>query len=75
VKLKNVRDFFQKINIVAKPLVFVGGLNWGLIGFFKYDLVQAIGNGIGQTWFPPVIYGVVGLSAVFWALEVILPKR
>ncbi|MFC2136061.1 DUF378 domain-containing protein, partial [Bacteroidota bacterium] len=33
---KNVMDW------IALVLVIVGGLNWGLVGFFKFDLVAAI---------------------------------
>lgn len=45
-------------------LLFVGGLNWGLIGFFDYDLVGAI---FGDGTFTRVVYGLVGLAAL-WSL-------
>ena len=45
-------------------LVLIGALNWGLIGFFKYDLVAAIFGGQLATW-SRIIYALVGLSALW----------
>ena len=47
---------------IALTLLIVGGLNWGLIGFFDYNLVESLfGN---ATWLSKIIYGIVGLSAI-----------
>lgn len=44
-------------------LVIVGAINWGLIGFFGFDLVSFLfGN---MTWLSRIIYGLVGLSGVY----------
>jgi uncharacterized protein len=47
-------------------LVIVGGLNWLLVGLFKFDLVAAItGSSFGQTNpLSTVVYALVGISAV-----------
>ena len=47
-------------------LVIVGGLNWLLVGLFKFDLVAAItGNAFGETSaISSVIYVLVGISAL-----------
>jgi uncharacterized protein len=47
-------------------LVIVGGLNWLLVGLFKFDLVAAItGNTFGETNpISSVIYVLVGISAI-----------
>lgn len=47
-------------------LVIVGGLNWLLVGIFKFDLVAAItGNTFGQTnILSSVVYALVGISAI-----------
>ena len=47
-------------------LVIVGGLNWLLVGLFKFDLVAAItGNTFGETSaLSSVIYVLVGISAL-----------
>ncbi len=47
---------------IAWVLVVIGGLNWGLIGFFNYDLVAAL-FGAGSVA-AMIVYDVVGLSAV-----------
>ncbi len=47
---------------VALVLVIIGGLNWGLVGLFDFDLVA---NLLGDmTLLSRVVYGLVGLSAV-----------
>ena len=50
-------------------LVIVGALNWGLIGFFRYDLVAAIFGGQLAT-VSRVIYALVGLAGI-WALSLV----
>lgn len=52
----------KSIGLIAFILVIIGGLNWGLIGFFKYDLVAAIFGDMTTT--SRVIYGLVGLAAL-----------
>lgn len=48
---------------VAMVLLLVGGLNWGLVGLFDFDLVAAIfGEMLGVS---KVVYVLVGLSAVY----------
>jgi uncharacterized membrane protein YuzA (DUF378 family) len=51
----------------ALALAFVGGLNWGLIGFFKFNLVEAI---FGTGMFTTIIYGLVGIATIFAAYKV-----
>jgi uncharacterized membrane protein YuzA (DUF378 family) len=47
-------------------LVIVGGLNWLLVGLFKFDLVAAVtGSSFGQTnVLSSVVYALVGVSAI-----------
>lgn len=57
----------KKLDIVALALVLVGGLNWGLVGIAKFDLVATIAGGLdfGQTnAFSRIVYVLVGLAAV-----------
>ena len=49
------------INILTLVLVIVGGLNWGLVGLFDFDLVAAI-FGAGSM-LSRLVYILVGLSA------------
>ncbi len=53
-------NVFDKIGFT---LLVIGGLNWGLVGFFKYNLVDKIfGVGSGAA---RVVYAIVGLAAVW----------
>lgn len=50
------------VRTVAIILLIIGGLNWGLVGLFDFDLVAAIfGRG---TTLARVVYILVGLAAV-----------
>lgn len=57
------------IDYVAWVLIVVGGLNWGLVGAFKYNLVDKI-FGVGST-ISRVVYVLVGLAAVYSVLAVV----
>ncbi|MFT8317999.1 MAG: DUF378 domain-containing protein [Sporolactobacillus sp.] len=45
-------------------LIIIGGINWGLIGFFQFDLIAAIFGG-AATALSRIIYGIVGLCALY----------
>ena len=48
---------------IALALVIIGAVNWGLIGFFQFDLVAAL---FGEmTTFSRIVYGLVGISGVY----------
>lgn len=51
------------IRFLAKFLMVVGALNWGLIGFFQYDLVSDIFGGM-STMGARLIFGLVGLAGL-----------
>jgi uncharacterized membrane protein YuzA (DUF378 family) len=48
---------------IALILVIVGGLNWGLIGIFSFDLVGAIFGPMSVI--SRIVYILVGLSAIY----------
>ncbi len=52
----------KALHMIAFILVVAGGLNWGLIGFFNYNLVAEVLGGV-ET----VVYMLVGLSTVYIA--------
>jgi hypothetical protein len=55
---------------VCLILVIIGGLNWGLVGFFKFDLVAALFGAMSML--SKIVYDLVGLAAIY--LAVISPK-
>ena len=59
------------MNIVAMILVIIGAINWGLIGFFQFDLVAAIFGGQDAV-VSRIIYALVGLAGL-WAI-VLVPR-
>jgi uncharacterized protein len=55
----------KALNLVTLILLIVGGLNWGLVGLFDFDLVAAMfGSG---SILSRLVYVVVGVSAL-WQL-------
>lgn len=60
------------LDILSLILVIVGAINWGLIGFFNFDLVSALfGN---MSMITRIIFSVVGIAGIysivlFWKLR------
>jgi uncharacterized protein len=61
----------RKLNALAAILTIVGGLNWGLVGLFKFDLVAAVfGMQFGEVNIASrIVYTIVGLSAAYLASQ------
>lgn len=68
----------MNINVLAKVLItiaIIGAINWGLIGFFNFNLVDAIfGGGAREetSGLSRVIYALVGLAGL--ASLALLPR-
>jgi len=55
----------KALDTVTTLLLVVGGLNWGLVGLFSFDLVAGIfGEMSGLS---RVVYTLVGLAAIYQA--------
>lgn len=54
----------ETLRRIALVLVIIGGINWGLIGFFQFDLVASLFGGQDAT-LSRIIYALVGLSALY----------
>ena len=59
------------MDIIALILVIVGGLNWGLVGIFQFDLVAFLFGGSASI-ISRIIYTLVGLGAL-WSITFFLP--
>ncbi len=57
----------KAIDVIVAVLVVVGGLNWGLVGVFQFDLVAAIFGGQASV-LSRIVYTLVGVCAVYQAL-------
>ena len=54
---------FRIINAIALTIVIIGAVNWGLIGFFGFDLVAAL-FGV-MSGFSRIVYALVGLAGLY----------
>ena len=53
----------KTIDYIVLIFVVIGALNWGLIGFFNFNLVQMLfGN---MTVWSRIIYAIVGIGGVY----------
>lgn len=50
------------LRTVVYILVIIGAINWGLIGFFGFDLVSSIFGEMSVM--ARIVYGLVGLSGI-----------
>ena len=58
---------------IALILSIIGGINWGLIGLFRFDLVAYLFGGQTAT-VSRVIYTLVGLAAI-WCITLLFRRR
>lgn len=65
--------FLKILNRVALILNIIGGINWGLIGLFKFDLVAWIFGGQDAV-LSRIIYALVGLAAI-WCISLLFRPR
>ena len=54
-------------------LVIIGGLNWGLIGLFQFNLVETIFGG-NLYFISRIIYVLVGIAAA-WSISFLFQNR
>jgi uncharacterized membrane protein YuzA (DUF378 family) len=59
-------NYMKSLDLIAAIFLFIGGVNWGLIGLFGFNLVeQILGSMSGLT---RIIYILVGMSALYDAV-------
>ena len=61
------------VNVITLVLLIVGGLNWGLVGLFGFDLVAALFGEMSAL--SRIIYALVGLSALYQIIPLINGPR
>ena len=53
----------KTLDYIALIVVFIGAVNWGLIGFFRFDLIAFfLGN---MSWVSRIVYALVGISGIY----------
>lgn len=51
------------LDYTVLTITIIGAINWGLIGFFGFDLVAWLFG--SMTWLTRIIYAIVGLSGLY----------
>ena len=51
------------LDYITLTLVIIGAVNWGLVGFFKFDLVAYLFGSLSLL--SRIIYALVGLSGLY----------
>jgi hypothetical protein len=63
-----VANYLKVVDIITGTLLILGGLNWGLVGFFGFDLVGTLfgSMSIGSR----IVYCLIGICAIYEAAMV-----
>ena len=61
------------LNKLALALLIIGGINWGLIGIFQFDLVAFLFGGMGAV-LSRIIYTLVAASAI-WCISLLFKEN
>lgn len=56
------------IDKIALILIIIGAINWGLVGFFKFNLVDSIFG--TMSIISRIIYALVGISGL-WGIKLL----
>lgn len=67
------RQVNNMLDRIALLLLIIGGINWGLIGIFSFDLVAFIFGGQAAI-LSRVIYVLVGISAI-WCISLFFKEQ
>lgn len=62
----------KTIDTIALVLVIIGAINWGLIGLFKFNLVDTIFGTMSAL--SRIIYTLVGISGL-WSIKLIFDRK
>ena len=52
------------LNWLMLTLLLIGALNWGLVGFFQYDLIAGVFGGVSAVM-SRVLYAIIGLAGLY----------
>lgn len=61
------------LDIIALILVIIGGINWGSIGIFQFDLVARLFGGQAAI-VSRIIYTLVGIAAL-WCISLLFREN
>lgn len=62
----------KHVHLIAMVLLLIGGINWGLVGIFNYNLVTSL---LGDaSMMSKIVYGLVGAGALYEAYQFLQRK-
>ena len=68
--MAQTRSFKIYLHFLCAIILLIGGLNWGLIGMFDYNLVEDSNRNTFQTKiFTEIVYTLVGLCAIYLLMQ------
>ncbi len=53
----------KALDSTALTIAVIGAVNWGLIGFFRFDLVAFLFG--DMSWLSRIIYAIVGICGLY----------
>lgn len=53
----------RALDYTLLTIVIIGAINWGLIGFFRFDLVSFLFG--DMSWLSRIIYALVGIGGLY----------
>ena len=59
------------LNVISLIILFLGGLNWGLVGIFRFNLVEWIFGGFNAG---SIIIYILVLLAAIWLIFTVVTK-
>ena len=54
----------RPLDWTALTFVIIGAINWGLIGFFRFDLIATLFGGV-ESGFSRIIYALIGIAGLY----------
>lgn len=64
------KKLLKYLKWLAMPLLIIGGLNWGL-AIFDINLVTLLLGSVANGLLVKVVYGLVGVSALYGVYELV----
>ena len=63
----------KKLHWIAVVLLIIGGINWGLVGAFGFNLIETLFNDFDSV--ERAVYVFIGLSALWRLHDVFILKK
>ena len=54
----------RTLDWIVLTLIVIGAINWGLVGFFQFDLIAMVFGGM-NAWLSRALYALVGISGLY----------